>query len=111
MSVLMEIPHQCPVAAPLDDSQQPDVFTLLGIVVFRYHDKYALKLHAFSCSAVTCEHQSPSWRRTEYVRARDLAEKLFDVFAEIPSDDIQPISWAEIADDVRSISHLAECPA
>jgi hypothetical protein len=110
MSVLMEIPHQQPIAAPLDDSLQPDVFTLLGIVVFRYLDKYALKAHAFSCNAVSCARQSSPWRRTEYARARDLAEEVDRVFVALPSDDVQTITWAEISDDVRRLTHLAENP-
>ncbi len=55
--------------------------------------------------------QGEPWQRIEYDRAHQLAHlRLPFLFDTLPSDDIERISWCDIAEDVRDLSTLERNP-
>lgn len=60
---------------------------------------------------LSCADQAPEWRHEEYLRARSLAKQgLTELFDHYTPSDLSTLTWSEIADDVRSLTHLAENP-
>lgn len=54
--------------------------------------------------------QGPLWQRLEYVRAVELNRDLGRYLDQYTSSDLAAMTWDDISDDVRRLTHLAENP-
>lgn len=101
----------CRQVAPLfTDARGDEVFGVRPLR-FRFSDKFEVKDRAAELHAVSCAGQAPAWRLAEYTAAYELAETLLKgYFKEMPKDREHPLAWADIADDMRSLSQLEGSP-